>query len=166
MALTVAQPTDGTFQIQGAFVVGTIVAGVFTQLVGGGNAVVPNDAPILPYQQFVDNIGLFQPDMSAGQTTVDVSNKGITFLDFSSAGMVFKCFYAIGNYVGVPTFNAGDNPLGVDTVNGVLALFVANQGTFGGVGPGAIILGGASPTGQGLLDKATLILAGWTVTTN
>lgn len=131
-----------------------------------GNATVPPDAPIQPPQAFVDNIAKFQPDMSAAQQVVDISNQEITFLDYSSAGMVFKSMFAIGNYVGAPTLDAGGNPLAVDVVNGVLALFVANLGTFGGSGPGTIILGGVAPTGQGITDKTTLIVAGWTIITN
>lgn len=138
-----------------------------TQINTGNNALVPSDAPIQPPQAFVDNIAKFQYNADA-QTgnVVDISNQGITSLDYSSAGMLFKWANGVGNTFGAPTLNAGGNPLVVDTVNGVLALFVANQGTFGGVGPGTIILGGAAPIGQGITDKATLIGAGWTVTTN
>ena len=63
-------------------------------------------------------------------------------------------------------FQAQDNQLPADTINALLAAFVAagrNSGTCG------LNLGGtgnAAPTGQGLIDKATLISRGWTVTTN
>lgn len=63
-------------------------------------------------------------------------------------------------------FQAQNNLLPVETINALLAAFVAagrNSGTRG------LNLGGtgnAAPTGQGLTDKATLISRGWTVTTN
>lgn len=52
----------------------------------------------------------------------------------------------------------------ITNTNQILAEAVAS-----GVSGGTLDLSGgtnAAPTGQGLIDKATLILAGWTVTTN
>ena len=62
------------------------------------------------------------------------------------------------------TFNASTNQLPAAAINAILADFVAA----GRVG-GTIMLNGtgnAAPTGQGLIDKATLTGLGWTVTTN
>jgi hypothetical protein len=63
-------------------------------------------------------------------------------------------------------FQAQNNQLTSTTVNDILAAFVAaNRIT----GTRVLNLGGtgnAAPTGQGLIDKQTLIDRGWTVTTN
>jgi len=63
-------------------------------------------------------------------------------------------------------FRAENNLLTAKAVNAILAAFVlANKTT----GTRILNLGGtgnASPTGQGITDKATLISRGWTVTTN
>jgi len=63
-------------------------------------------------------------------------------------------------------FRAENNLLTANAVNAILAAFVlANKTT----GTRILNLGGtgnASPTGQGITDKATLISRGWTVTTN
>lgn len=63
-------------------------------------------------------------------------------------------------------FQAQNNLLTSNTVNAILAAFVAAGRT---TGTRILNLGGtgnAAPTGQGLTDKATLISRGWTVTTN
>lgn len=63
-------------------------------------------------------------------------------------------------------FTANINQLPSSAVNDILAAFVAANRT---TGTRILNLGGAgnsAPTGQGLVDKATLISRGWTVTTN
>lgn len=63
------------------------------------------------------------------------------------------------------TFNFSANALPDTSVNYILARAVANVGFVGGsLNVGGI--GNAAPTGQGLVDKATLITRGVTVTTN
>jgi hypothetical protein len=60
------------------------------------------------------------------------------------------------------------NALPAAAVNQVLADFVVSLGISGRVVCTVTLSGGtnAAPTGQGILDKATLVAAGWTVTTN
>lgn len=63
-------------------------------------------------------------------------------------------------------FQAQNNLLTADAVNGLLAAFVAAGRASG---TRTLNLGGtgnAAPTGQGITDKATLQSRGWTVTTN
>ena len=59
------------------------------------------------------------------------------------------------------------NALPASAVNQVLADFVVSLGISGRVVCNVDLSGGtnAAPTGQGIVDKATLISAGWTVTT-
>jgi hypothetical protein len=59
------------------------------------------------------------------------------------------------------------NALPASAVNQVLADFVVSLGISGRVVCSVNLSGGmnAAPTGQGIIDKATLIAAGWTVTT-
>lgn len=160
MSLSVASPTDGVLQVAGAVVIGTIVDGVFAQLVSGGNATVPSDAPIQPPQAFVDcNTQLFQFG-NANFSTIPVSR-----FDGTLAGNFVQFEVLLGGDPNFVVNNAGSS-LPVGDINGILS---AIAGLIGIVGPGSIDLSGgtnAAPTGQGLTDKQTLIDAGWTVTTN
>ena len=63
--------------------------------------------------------------------------------------------------------NLSGNGLTATAVNQVLADLVVSLG-IRGTTKCTVTLGGtnAAPTGQGLLDKATLVAAGWTVTTS
>jgi hypothetical protein len=63
-------------------------------------------------------------------------------------------------------YQADQCMLTAEAVNAILAAFVAANRT---TGTRVLNLGGtgnAAPTGQGLIDKQTLIDRGWTVTTN
>ena len=63
-------------------------------------------------------------------------------------------------------FQAQNNQLPAAAVNAILAAFVAAGRS---TGTRVLDLGGtgnAAPTGQGIIDKATLEGRGWTVTTN
>jgi hypothetical protein len=66
------------------------------------------------------------------------------------------------------TANFAINALPAAAVNQILADFVVSLGISGRVVCTVTLSGGtnAAPTGQGILDEATLIAAGWTVTTN
>jgi len=71
---------------------------------------------------------------------------------------------SVSNTLG--NFQAQNNQLSTTAVNDILAAFVAANRT---TGTRILNLGGtgnATPTGQGLVDKQTLINRGWTVTTN
>lgn len=64
------------------------------------------------------------------------------------------------------TFRADSNLLTTTAVNNILAAFVSANRT---TGNRVLNLGGsgnAAPTGQGLIDKSSLLGVGWTVTTN
>lgn len=128
-----------------------------------GNATVPSDAPIQPPQAFVDNaLALKSFD---GLT---LSNKGITYF---SGTLLYDG--SIGYYPVADSFGSRDvlldgNALSAASVNSILAAAALYESDYA-PGDGALDLSGgtnAAPTGQGLTDKATLISAGWTVTTN
>lgn len=131
-----------------------------------GNATVPSNAPIQPSQAFVDNIGSILIMANAG-TAFDLSNKGITSFvvgqDVSTSPIL--CAFSIASQLaGAPNINLSGNAIA--NTNAILADLVPFAG---GVSGGTINLSGgtnAAPTGQGITDKAALILAGWTVNTN
>lgn len=133
--------------------------------VSGGNATVPNDAPIQPPQAFVD---MFSRQISNGYGGLNYSNLGITHLtEIGSYVIAYEARYA-HNLNGDSYPNLAGNALDADSVNEVLSYMVAQ---FPEAVSGELILtltGGtnAAPTGQGLINKATLISNGWTVTTN
>ena len=74
--------------------------------------------------------------------------------------------------VSVGTINISGQKLDQASVNGILALLVSLDGTGGttlwGAGKTVNISGGtsAAPSGQGIIDKATLVARSATVTTN
>jgi hypothetical protein len=93
-----------------------------------------------------------------------------------SANVLLQTFYcytnsltgfsggSVSNTLG--DFQSQNNQLSTTAVNDILAAFVAANRTSG---TRILNLGGtgnAAPTGQGLVDKQTLIDRGWTVTTN
>ncbi len=96
------------------------------------------------------------PDLSANTvlTTFDVHSNQLTTYAGGTIGPILR------------TFNASSNLLPAAEINKILAAFVAANIT---TGTRTLTLGGtgnAAPTGQGVTDKATLITAGWTVSTN
>lgn len=136
------------------------------------NATVPNDAPILPVQAFVDNIEALRKFPLGG---LNLSNKGITSFSATllfngetnsghSTSWVFAASVAGFNH----DVNLSANALSAPNVNAILAAYVAlDSGGFSS--PAALDLSGvgmAAPTGQGVTDAATLTNNGWTVTTN
>jgi hypothetical protein len=137
---------------------------------GSGNATVPDDAPIQPPQAFVDNIR-FSPSFDG--TGLDLHSKGITHI---SSSLLY------GDTVTPPSWarfarvfesdtnvKLNGNALPESDVNSILAAAVSFDVSYGpGLAWSLDLSGGtnAAPTGQGLTDKATLIGAGWTVTTN
>lgn len=130
-----------------------------------GNATVPGTFPIQPPQVGVDNITQFVIGPSTG--TISLSGKGITSLQSLTAGTggLYDCVITMtqtGNGVVVDlSINA------ITNTNAILAAMVQAFNSGGVVG--SIDLSGgtnAAPTGQGIIDKATLIAATWTVTTN
>jgi hypothetical protein len=63
-------------------------------------------------------------------------------------------------------FYAQNNQLNVSGVNNILSAFVAANRTTGARVLNLGGIGNAAPTGQGIIDKATLTGRGWTVITN
>ena len=122
------------------------------------NATVPGNAPIQPPQAFVDSmsrtIGIANPYFFDG------SNIPITSIN---CGALFSWQR---EHSGSPDADFSGCALSEASVNAVLANFATN--IYGGGDQILNLSGGtnAAPTGQGLTDKATLIAAGWTVTTN
>ena len=93
---------------------------------------------------------------------------GITSLNYYS--MLTTPTISAGGLATQPamtTLNFSGNALSAAQVNQVLADLVVSLGIRGAV-KCTVTLGGtnAAPTGQGILDKATLVAAGFTVTTN
>ena len=135
---------------------------------GGGNATVPVDAPIQPPQAFVDAL-------SARVVAGDMGDAAKPlFYDFQSAGITalspafIQSSLTSGGVFGYFILNLSDNALTASSVNAILAACVGQAGDF--FDGATLNLSGqtppAPPTGQGLTDKATLISAGWTVTTD
>lgn len=122
-----------------------------------GNAQVPASAPIQPPQAFVDAMGKYISTTGIGSPGLDMSSTGIVAFDGNTI---------LGSLTGDSiVINLSGNAFNVASVNGTLAALVAS----GQVTNSTIQLNGgtmAAPTGQGLLDKATLILAGNEVDTN
>lgn len=123
------------------------------------NATVPETAPILPVQAYIDcMMALVRSDGPVSTGVFPFSNKGIT-----SINTTWLNGYA--SNTGAPDLIADGNA--ITNTNAILAVYVAYSGFR--IGDGVIDLSGgtnAAPTGQGLTDKATLIAANWTVTTN
>lgn len=89
----------------------------------------------------------------------------------NTALLLFYCYdNQLNGYAGggvsstLINFNASINLLPAVAVNAILADFVAAGAVSGALNVGGT--GNAAPTGQGLVDKATLQGLGWTVTTN
>ena len=121
---------------------------------GGGNATVPVDVPVSPPQAFVDNCA----NLYGGNP--NFGNKGITFIDPEALS---TCAFI--NF----TLNGGDtyidlagNALSESNINAILNFFVIN-GPYSFTSMELSLVGPqmAAPTGQGLLDKATLEGEGW-----
>jgi hypothetical protein len=133
----------------------------------GGNATVPNDALIQPAQAFVDcaaiwfaNTATTHSNLSNGIITF--TSKGITSFSTSLLDGIFTYSSAM------PELHLQGNALSAGNVNAILSWYVS-QGTFSATNAQELDLSGgtnAAPTGQGIVDKATLIGNGWTVTTN
>jgi hypothetical protein len=90
---------------------------------GGGNATVPNDAPILPAQAFVDNIAKF---IGGGVThSINISNQGITHLDGEMVmiGWAQDVESANAHF----DLNASGNAIPTSDVDSLLAQFILSQ---------------------------------------
>lgn len=121
-----------------------------------GNATVPSNAPIQPPQAFVDNAAYFAfpaNDLFMTPATSFIKGDFLTNWIQQSFNANVANLHASGCSISNPA-----------NINIILAACVA-----AGSPNGILDLSGgtnAAPTGQGITDKATLILAGWTVTTN
>lgn len=132
---------------------------------GGGNATVPNDAPIQPAQAFVDAFGgEISSGLFAKAGRYIFSNSGIESLN---ADEIFAAFLN-GEVIDDLIVLLDGNALDTQSIDGVLSVLGAGQAANGGA-PGYLDLSGgtnAAPSAQGLIDKATLEANGWTVLTN
>lgn len=87
---------------------------------------------------------------------------GATYLGEVTVAVPITALPIVGStYKGDLVDYSGCANLLAATVNAILAACVAS-----GLSTATIAIGGAAPTGQGIIDKATLIAAGCTVTTN
>lgn len=135
---------------------------------GGGNATVPVDAPILPPQAFVDHIAHFYVDYAALYDFLEIPDAGLTHIKASLVQNWANHWLAdpVGEVGSHCIIDLSGNALPVADVNEILnrltnpdwASYPLDLDLSGGTN--------AAPTGQGLLDKATLIGLGCTVTTN
>lgn len=92
---------------------------------GGGNATVPDNAPIQSPQAFVDVAPLFLSSLTNGNTTLDLSSHALTFCrggDGTEFGLALWATIC-GNYSGSPTINLSNNDLA--SVDEILASLVA-----------------------------------------
>ncbi len=143
----------------------------------GGNATVPGSAPFLPAQAFVDNITMLaNPSTGGWPATFGFTN--ITNISLSADPSAPEIGKGDTLLVGLlMTVYLDSDPhsldftachLVVSSVNGFLAI-MASQQPVGNPTDWTFNLSGAgnaAPTGQGLIDKATLIAALYTVITN
>lgn len=190
MGLIYSPPAGGGTTNTGNAAVGDVASGktfsssVLTNATGTStkNATVPNDVPILPAQAYVDAsldsvYYEYLPKLWDIFTNnpVILSNKGLTHFEadvlydntaFANASTYLSVNALIGS--GATTLDFSGNALPVADVNKLLLRF--RQAFDAGLpGSWTIDLSGgtnATPTGQGITDKAALITAGWTVTTN
>lgn len=132
-----------------------------------GNATVPSNAAIQPPQAFVDAMQDITEDVFSSYY-IDLSNRGLTYCrpgDDPATGIISYLLYATYTLSTPPTLKLNGNA--ITNTNEILANFVALTDSYS-IHCTVDLSGGtnAAPTGQGITDKATLIGAGWTVTTN
>lgn len=134
---------------------------------GGGNATVPNDAPILPAQAYVDSWIKIDSYGELGRhhlyngTFMDFYiNKGITSL----SSLFIQTIHDVMQQNGYMELDLSGNAMSVASVNAVLAGLVdlVGNGSYIDVSGGT----NGAPTGQGITDKNALIANTWNVTTN
>jgi hypothetical protein len=132
------------------------------------------------FQCFINNLSGSIPDLSSNTALLDFdchTNSITGVIPSLTANTVLQDFDCHGNGLTDYTastissaqvyFDASSNVLPASAVNQILADFMASVTLTPRTGE--LKLGGtgnAAPTGQGLIDKASLITAGWTVSTN
>lgn len=143
--------------------VATNVTGTSTK-----DATVGGSAPILPVQAFVDHINDFWRNGNA----VALTNKGLTHFDsallYTGGGNPRGWIDTNQMSGGGFTLDFSTNALTAADVNAILSVCASAIGVYSLESVTLDLSGGtnAAPTGQGITDKAALITAGWTVTTN
>lgn len=134
---------------------------LYNWLNGGGaptnpnNALVPMDAPIQPPQAFV-NCTILEVLLAIRATsTIDWSNREITFLDSSNGGLLFQIdkVYSSLNGVGVALNLSGNAIVNVDDILAILA----SNGNMGGI---LNLSGGTTVDPTGGLANADLVTLG------
>lgn len=128
-----------------------------TNLLAGSIPSLSSNASLLSFNCGDNQLTGSIPDLSANQELQTFYCNANQITGFSGGSVSST----------INTFQAQNNSLSEDSVNNILAAFVAAGRT---ISAGVCLLkleGGANaaPTGQGLNDKATLISRGWTVTT-
>lgn len=141
------------------------------------DATVGGSAKIQPPQAFVNNIAKLSAHSSA---TLDLSDQGITSFNGTllydgeaNPTTDAHSFLAVGALTSSwsRVIDLSGNALDAASINSILAALVNlfNTLELSGSPPNVDLTGGtnAAPTGQGIIDLATLTNdAGWTVTTN
>ena len=94
------------------------------------------------------------PSLAANTALQEIDCHSNQLTDYAGGGVASTLLF----------FTAASNLLTASAINAILADFVAAGGAGGTLNLGGT--GNAAPTGQGILDKATLIGRGWGVTTN
>jgi hypothetical protein len=110
--------------------------------------------------------------MPAGTYTISSADMsawtGITTLNYySMPSAITVTANTLSTQVAMTTLNLSNDALAAAAVNQVLADLVTSISGRGGVKCITTLNGtNAAPTGTGITNKATLVAAGWTVTTN
>jgi len=111
-------------------------------------------------------------NMPAGTYTISSADMsawtGITTLNYySMPSAITVTANTLSTQVAMTTLNLSNDALAAAAVNQVLADLVTSISGRGGVKCTTTLNGtNAAPTGTGITNKATLVAAGWTVTTN
>jgi len=109
--------------------------------------------------------------MPAGTYTIASSDMsawtGITILQYYLMPAITVTANTLSTQVAMTTLNLSNDALTAAAVNQVLADLVTSLTGRGSVKCTTTLNGtNAAPTGTGITNKATLVAAGWTVTTN
>ncbi len=180
--------TDQGADIEGCDDLVTLSFPNLTGITGGANFFIANNDALETFEmplavtmdlQINPSAALSTVDFSAFQTgTLIIRNtaltsislpalvgSGVTLINLSTNAVLTTISIGASSLLNGFNLNSSGCALTAATVNSILAIGVANAGYTSGV----LNLGGgtnAAPTGQGILDKATLLGRGVTVTTN
>ncbi len=163
MALEINVPTGGKLQYAGAVLACTLIDGELVPVSGGGgNATVPEDAPILPFQ--VAATILCDPEFLLTLQDGSISCNGLGLIHLDSAWLA-SADNVVSNAGSTSQFDFGGNAIPTEDIDACLAA-LANNGHANGVYNFGGGTNGAPTGGASNSDYLALIGNGCTVTIN